>query len=60
MLLNGQMLSLVSLPYEVLANIVGNVDFDDVFNLALTCRNFKFLVTEESLCKTIVQVSQHS
>jgi hypothetical protein len=51
------MLGLISLPYEVLANIIGNVDFDDVFNLARTCQSFMFLITEESLCKKIVQVS---
>lgn len=50
------MLGLLSLPYEVLSSIVGSIDFDDVFNLGLTCKSFKFLITEESLCRVIVLV----
>ncbi|KAF4636420.1 hypothetical protein G7Y89_g1680 [Cudoniella acicularis] len=49
------MLGLLSLPYEVLAFIIGNVNFDDVFNLGLTCRDLKFLIMEESICKSILQ-----
>ncbi|TVY64190.1 hypothetical protein LSUE1_G008059, partial [Lachnellula suecica] len=49
------MFGLLCVPYEVLANIVGNIDFDDVFNLALSCKELKFLITEESICKSIVQ-----
>jgi hypothetical protein len=52
----SQMLCLVSLPYEVLSYIVSNIDFDDVFSLGLTCKALKFLLTEESICKSIVQV----
>lgn len=52
------MFGLLCVPYEVLANIVGNIDFDDVFNLALTCKELKFLIEEESICKSIVQVSK--
>jgi len=50
------MFGLLSLPYEVLSNIVDNVDFDDVFNIGLTCKALKFLLTEDSICKSIVQV----
>ncbi|KAH8687680.1 hypothetical protein BGZ60DRAFT_522329 [Tricladium varicosporioides] len=49
------MSGLLSLPYEVLAYIVAGIDFDDVFNLALTCHAMKFLIVEESICKTIVR-----
>jgi hypothetical protein len=52
------MFGLLCVPYEVLANIVGNIDFDDVFNLALACKELKFLIEEESICKSIVQVSK--
>lgn len=52
------MFGLLCLPYEVLANIVGNIDFDDVFNLALVCKELKFIVMEENFCKNIVQVSK--
>ena len=54
------MLGLIALPYEVLSNIVGNVNFDDVFNLGLTCKALKYLLTEESICKSTVQVRAHS
>ena len=51
------MFGLVSLPYEVLSNIVGNINFDDVYNLGRTCKELKFLLTEESISKLVVQVS---
>ena len=50
------MLCLLTLPYEVLSNIVSNVDFDDVFNLGLTCKELLYLLQEESICKQILQV----
>jgi hypothetical protein len=50
------MFGLLSLPYEVLSNVVTNIDFDDVFNLGLSCQGLKFLLKEESICKKIVQV----
>src|SRR6187402_1322318 len=53
----GLMLGLISLPYEVLSNIAENISFDDVFNLGRTCKAFQFLLTEESICKSFVQVS---
>ncbi|QSZ33272.1 hypothetical protein DSL72_002860 [Monilinia vaccinii-corymbosi] len=49
------MLNLISLPYEVLSNIIANIDFDDVFNLGLSCKAFRYLVTEESISKLIMQ-----
>ena len=53
------MLCLVYLPYEVLSCIVSNIDFDDVFNLGITCKELNFLLTEESICKLIVQVRSY-
>ena len=50
------MFGLAALPYEVTANIVGRINFDDVFNLAATCRALSFLLKEERICKSIVQV----
>lgn len=54
------MFGLITLPYEVLSNVIENISFDDVFNLARTCKHFKYLLTEESISKAIVQVSQLS
>ena len=50
------MKDLITLPYEVLANIVSNVDFDDIVNLGRVCKFFQYLHTEESISKSIVQV----
>ena len=52
------MFGLISLPYEVLQNIVENISFDDAVNLGRTCKGFAFLYTEERICKAIVQVSE--
>ncbi|KAF7947079.1 uncharacterized protein EAE97_004328 [Botrytis byssoidea] len=49
------MFNLLSLPYEVLSNIITNINFDDVFNLGLSCKALKYLLTEESICRLIVQ-----
>ncbi|KAG4031850.1 hypothetical protein MFRU_008g02050 [Monilinia fructicola] len=49
------MFNLISLPYEVLSNIITNIDFDDVFNLGLSCQALKYLLAEESICKLVVQ-----
>ena len=51
------MFGLISLPYEVLQNIVENIGFDDAVNLGRACKGFAFLQTEERICKAIVQVS---
>jgi len=51
------MLGLISLPYEVLSNIVGNVSIEDAFSLGQTCQSLKYLLKEESICKLILQVS---
>lgn len=50
------MLTLVALPYEVLSYIVGEISFDDVFNLGQTCKALKFFLTEERICKSVLQV----
>jgi hypothetical protein len=51
-----EMLTLAALPYEVLSYIVGEIDFDDAFNLGQTCKALQFLLTEERICKSILQV----
>jgi hypothetical protein len=51
------MFGLISLPYEVLQNIVENISFDDAVSLGRTCKGFAFLQNEERICKAIVQVS---
>ena len=51
-----KMKGLITLPYEVLSNIVSNVDFDDIASLGRSCKFFQYLHTEESICKYILQV----
>ena len=53
------MFGLIYLPYEVLANIVGQVDFDDIFSLGLTCKALNYLLTEESIAKVLMEVKYH-
>ena len=50
------MKGLITLPYEVLSNIISNVDFEDVVSLGRVCKAFEFLRIEESICKSVVQV----
>lgn len=49
------MLNLLSLPYEVLSNIVESISFHDYFNLGRSCRQLTFLLEEERICKLVVQ-----
>jgi hypothetical protein len=51
------MLNLIHLPYEVLANIVDHISFDDVLNVGMACKALNYVLTEESICKIILQVS---
>jgi len=46
---------LISLPYEVLANIVSILNFEDVIHFARTCRQMQYLEREESICNIILQ-----
>lgn len=50
------MCNLLSLPYELLAIIVVHIEFDDVYNLGRSCKSLRFLLTNESICKSIIQV----
>lgn len=56
LLLQDLMCRLTNLPYEVLANVADSLSFDDVFNLGRTSKHFLFLLTEERICKSFVQV----
>ncbi|KAH7418782.1 hypothetical protein BKA64DRAFT_208162 [Cadophora sp. MPI-SDFR-AT-0126] len=49
------MCGLTNLPYEVLANVADSLTFDDVVNLGKTSKHFSFLLTEERICKSVVQ-----
>lgn len=51
------MLGLTTLPYEVIANVANNLQLDDIVNLGQSCKDLQFLLTEERICKSFVQVS---
>ena len=53
------MTGLLSLPYEALSYIVGQLDFDDIYNLGQTCRGLKYLLYEERIAKFIVEVCEN-
>ncbi|KAI0386612.1 hypothetical protein F5Y04DRAFT_241879 [Hypomontagnella monticulosa] len=42
------------LPYEIMANIVGHLDIDEVFDLSRSSRHFQYLVREERFCRAII------
>jgi hypothetical protein len=48
------------LPYEILSYIVQELSLDTIFNLALTCHHFQYLVREGALCKMLLRVSSDS
>lgn len=50
-------MSIRRLPFEIVIYVVGNLGLSDVYNLSLTCRHFLFLVTDERLCKALLEVS---
>jgi hypothetical protein len=51
------MLNLLSLPYDVLTNIVSSISFDDYYNLGCSCKQLSFLLREDRICKLALQVS---
>lgn len=44
------------LPIELLGIIVGNIDLQDLFHLSLTCRQFHYLVKDQSLMRQALEV----
>jgi len=47
---------LIKLPYELHSLIVQHLDLADIRALSLTCRRLQFLVDEQSIAKTILEV----
>ncbi|XMA07691.1 hypothetical protein WAI453_000482 [Rhynchosporium graminicola] len=43
-------------PTKYLQNVADNLSFDDFFSLGLSRRDFLFLLTEERICKSFVQI----
>jgi hypothetical protein len=49
-------LTLESLPYDVLFGIVQYLDFDDFFNLSQQSKQMKSLLSEETICRKVLEV----
>lgn len=49
-------MSLVGLPYELVAYVVGQLDLADVRSLTLSCKRFQFLLHETNITKSILEV----
>ncbi|KAL2141791.1 hypothetical protein VTI28DRAFT_1928 [Corynascus sepedonium] len=48
-------MSLVQLPYELVAFVVQDLDLDDVRSLSCTCKRFQFLVQESKMAKRLLE-----
>ncbi|KAK8048962.1 hypothetical protein PG994_010692 [Apiospora phragmitis] len=46
--------ALKKLPYEMMANIAMSLTLEEIFDLSLCCRHFRYLIIEDSFCKAIV------
>ena len=49
-------MSILGLPYELVAYIVGHLELADVRNLTASCKTFRFLLHEANITKKILEV----
>lgn len=50
-------MSLVQLPYELVAFVVHDLDLADIRSLSYSCKKFRFLVEESKITKQLLQVN---
>lgn len=50
-------MSLRCLPYEVVAIITEHLDLEDIFHLAISCRQLQYLLDDNRRCKVFLSVS---
>jgi hypothetical protein len=50
-------MSLLHLPYELVAYVVQDLDLVDICNLSYTCKKFQFLVRDVQITKRLLEVS---
>lgn len=53
-------MSLQTLPFEVVALVVGYLGLDDVHRLSICSRHFRFLAYDQTICKKVLQVQSYS
>jgi hypothetical protein len=49
--------SLLTLSREVMQVVLKNLSLEDVFHLGLACKKLQYLLTDDKICKLILQVS---
>jgi hypothetical protein len=49
--------SLLTLSREVMQGVLKNLSLEDVFHLGLACKKLQYLLTDDMICKSILQVS---
>ena len=49
-------MSLDTLPYDVIFGMISFLSFEDVMNMARTCRRLKAIVQDRTLCRKLIQV----
>lgn len=50
-------MSLRYLPYEVVSIITETLDLEDIFHLAISCRQLQYLIYDNRRCKVFLSVS---
>ncbi|KAK3934400.1 F-box domain-containing protein [Diplogelasinospora grovesii] len=50
-------MSIAKLPYKLVLYVVQHLNLEDVRNLSLTCRRFQYLVHEENIAMTILNLT---
>lgn len=53
-------ISLHGLPFDVLFYVTSNLELDDIVSLAHTCRPLKTLIQTNIICRTAIEVQNHS
>ncbi|AEO55892.1 hypothetical protein MYCTH_2089701 [Thermothelomyces thermophilus ATCC 42464] len=48
-------MSLMQLPYELVALVIRGLDLDDIRNLSCTCKGFRFLIQESEMAKRLLE-----
>ena len=49
--------ALQRMPYELMALNVQHIDLEDIFDLALSCRDLEYLIRDDRFCRSILEVS---
>lgn len=49
-------MSLLKLPYEMVSYVLDELNLDDVWQLSLTCRHLRSVVTKSNIAKRLLEV----